>query len=115
MDRNAKLASTFFKDIIHSVPQNGYNHECLPPVKCTSTSRDAVHTYDNYIITWDSQIAVKYLLQKRLLIRVGHITDELVESVGSCYKDKVLLRARDPVEFQSCDGCAVSLTDVKHL
>ena len=69
----------------------------------------------NYVITWDSQIAVKDLLQERFLIWVGHVTDELVESVGSCYKDKVLLRARDPVEFQSCDGCASSLTDVKHL
>ena len=69
----------------------------------------------NYVITWDSQIVVKNLLQERLLVRVGHVTDELVESVGSRYKDKVLLRARDPVEFQSCDGCAVSLTDVKHL
>ena len=69
----------------------------------------------NYVITWDSQIVVEDLLQERLLVRVGHVTDELVESVGSCYKDKVLLRARDPVEFQSRDGCAVSLTDVKHL
>jgi len=69
----------------------------------------------NYVITWDSQIVVKDLLQERLLVRVGHVTNELVESVGSCYKDKVLLRSRDPVEFQSCDGGAVSLTDVKHL
>jgi hypothetical protein len=80
-----------------------------------NTSRDAVHTDDNYVITWDSQIVVKDLLQERLLVRVGHVTYELVQSVGSCHKDKVLLRAGDPVEFQSCDGRAVSLTDVKHL
>lgn len=77
--------------------------------------QSALPTDDNYVVTWDTQITVEDLLQGRFLIGVGHITNELVQSVGSCYKDKVLLRARNPVEFQSCDRSAVPLTNVKHL